>query len=174
LQQVLHLPEIWILRPHNPLTRDWSGAYAGAQVGYGFGDVDGTDFDGVVGGVYGGYNYDLGRIVLGAEADFSLGDLSIDGGDDSIDQVARLKARAGIDAGRALFYGTAGAAYASGDIGGASLGDFGWVAGAGVDVQVTERITAGVEYLYHDFSDFDDTGADVSANSVSARIGLSF
>ncbi|WP_112323067.1 outer membrane protein [Oceanibium sediminis] len=153
---------------------DWTGAYGGAQLGYGFGDASGTDFDGVLGGLYGGYNYDFGRFVLGAEVDANLADLQIDGTSDTIDSISRLKLRAGVDAGRALFYASGGGAYATADLGGTSYSDFGWTAGAGVDVLVTDRITAGVEYLYHEFNDFDNTGADISANTIAARVGYRF
>lgn len=157
----------------NPGT-DWTGAYGGAQLGYGFGDASGTDFDGVLGGLYGGYNYDFGQFVLGAEVDANLADLQLDGGAGTIESISRLKLRAGLDAGRALVYATGGGAFASADLGGSSASDFGWAVGGGIDVLVTERVTAGVEYLYHEFDDFDGTGNDISANTIAARVGFRF
>lgn len=70
----------------------WSGAYIGGQVGYGFGkskfkeNPDPTDPDtlgsgslkpnGFLGGVYAGYNFDIGNnVILGADGDFNYGNL---------------------------------------------------------------------------------------------------
>ena len=151
---------------------DWTGFYAGAQAGYGFGDVGGTDVEGIVGGLHAGYNYDFGRFVLGSELDYNFGD--VNGGGDTIDQLAHLKAKGGFKVGKALVYGTAGGAYASGDIGGSDLSDFGWTAGAGVDYQVRPNIIAGVEYQYSQFDDFDSSGSDVTTNQISAKVSYKF
>ncbi len=160
--------------PVAPIGVDWTGPYVGAQLGYGFGDADGTDFDGVLGGVHAGYNYDLGNWVVGAELDYNFANLELDGSDDTIDQIGRLKAKAGYEIGQALLYGTAGGAYAEADVGGSTLSDFGWVAGAGVDYMVSDNIIAGVEYLYHGFDDFDDSGVDVDASTVAAKVSFKF
>ncbi|WP_285535969.1 autotransporter outer membrane beta-barrel domain-containing protein, partial [Brucella sp. NBRC 12950] len=55
----------------------WTGGYLGGQVGYGWGksrfDTDGFDLgnvkpDGFLGGLYAGYNFDLGNsVVLGID-----------------------------------------------------------------------------------------------------------
>lgn len=160
--------------PVAPIGVDWTGLYAGAQLGYGFGDAEGTDFDGIVGGGQVGYNYDFGKWVLGAEADYNFADLSLDGVDGSIDQIGRLKAKAGYEVGKALLYGTAGGAYAEAEIDGEDFDDFGWVAGAGVDYMVTDNVIAGVEYLYHGFNNFDDSNADVDANTIAAKVSYKF
>jgi len=152
---------------------DWTGAYAGLQLGYGTGDVDGTDFDGVLGGAHVGYRADFGSWVLGGELDYNLADLGLDGGAGEIDEIARLKLQAGYDLGDSLVYATAGGAYAGADIGG-SLSDTGWAAGLGFDTRITSNMTAGVEYLYHEFSNFDGTGSDVTANTISAKVGFQF
>ncbi len=160
-----------------PVGTDWTGFYGGAQLGYGFGSLDGVadeDLDGFIGGVMGGYNYDFGQFVLGAEVDYSLADLSFDVTDGEIDQVGRLKLRAGFDAGRALIYGTGGLAYANASIPGDDLNDTGYFIGAGVDYLITDRIFGGVEYLYHQFDDLDNSGIDAQVNTVSARLGFRF
>ena len=68
---------------------DWSGPYVGLQGGYGWGDTQPTfddgiaselgdvDYEGFVGGIEAGYNWQSGNLVLGVEADGSLS--SIDG-----------------------------------------------------------------------------------------------
>jgi len=58
--------------------RDWSGAYLGGYLGYGFGQLDvkfdgvhpaDTDLDGVAGGGLAGWNAQFGGLVVGLEAD---------------------------------------------------------------------------------------------------------
>src|SRR5687768_7315434 len=70
---------------------NWTGFYLGGHVGYGWGrstlnDVDNFclgisncpnppdryNFDGIVGGVQAGYNWQTGNLVFGVEADFSF------------------------------------------------------------------------------------------------------
>lgn len=168
--------------PVAPVTPDWTGFYAGAQGGYGFGDAeifgDEVDHDGFVGGVHAGYNHDFGRFVLGGEADLNYANLEVDEGLDfpeaKIDQLHRLKLKAGWDTGRALVYGTAAAAYANLDASDDDLSDWGWGVGAGVDVMVRRNISTGIEYMYHEFDDFDDTGLDVDIHTVQARVSYHF
>ena len=154
-------------------TGDWGGFYGGAALGYGFGDAGGTDFDGPIGGLFAGYNWDLGKYVLGIEGDFNLADLTVDGSPDAIDQVGRIKLRGGIDLGRTLVYAVGGAAYANVDSS-PDLSDWGYALGAGADYQITERWVGGVEYLYHGFDDFDGSGVDVDAHTIQARLSMRF
>lgn len=152
-------------------------------------DIDG---DGAIGGIYGGYQYDFGQFVVGGELDLNLANLDfdddspldifdeglsdsldIDGGAE-IDQVHRLKLRAGYDAGNTLIYGVVGAAYASAEIFQEDFSDTGWVAGAGVDYKLQSGLTVGGEILYHDWEDFDDTGVDFDATTAAVRVGYSF
>ncbi len=81
-----------------PPACSWTGIYVGLRIGYGgqwhdvrfdpsrspgdfgyYGDDVSVDSDGVIGGGALGYNYQLGRFVLGAEADFSGADVSGNG-----------------------------------------------------------------------------------------------
>lgn len=165
---------------------DWTGGYVGASLGYG--DVDAEivepldlDATGAIGGLFAGYQRDFGSFVLGAELDANLASFEVDvddldlgdldGVDLSMDRLHRLKVRAGYDAGRALVYGVAGAAYgnlnAEVDFGGVEeaddSSDWGYVVGAGAEVLVTDRVSVGGEVLYHKFDDLvsaEDLGAD--------------
>lgn len=154
-------------------------------------DVDG---DGVVGGAFAGYQQDFGSFVLGAEVDLNAanvdfdeddffgGDVNVDFDDDgdidnggaSIDQIHRLKLRAGYDAGNALIYGVAGAAHAKAEIFGDDYSDTGYVVGAGMDYMVRPNMTVGGEVLYHNWDDFDDTGIDFDATTFQARVAFKF
>lgn len=153
---------------------DWTGGYAGAQLGYGDlgNDVNGS---GALYGVHAGYNWDFGSWVLGGELDYDASEIDIDGGvDDTLDSVARVKLRAGYDLGRTLLYATAGPAWANASVGGTDLSDNGWFAGAGIGFQMTDRWVVGGEVLGHQFDDFDGTGLDVEATTATLRASFKF
>lgn len=170
---------------------DWSGFYAGAHLGWGWGDVENsvvngifgeigdipsTDIDGILGGAQIGYNHQFGFVVGGVEADFSL--TGIDGEvtrfcggpcdppnifETEYDWLATVRGRLGLAFGRVLVYGTGGLAIA--DIedrytrpgGGTPFTSdetaFGWTAGGGVEVGLTNRLSIKAEYLHADFGD---------------------
>ncbi|MGI3163642.1 outer membrane protein [Pseudooceanicola sp. 200-1SW] len=152
---------------------DWTGAYAGASLGYGELDADlpgggSDDADGSLYGLQVGYDYDFGTFVLGGELDYSATDLDFSGVD--VDSLTRLKIRAGYDAGQTLIYGVAGAAHAETDLG----DDNGWLLGVGADYKLTDNVTVGGEYVYHQFDDFDDTGVDIDGSTLAARVNYRF
>ncbi len=176
--------------PAPVLGTDWTGGYVGGQLGWGWAGAENdeleADGDGVIGGLTAGYRYDFGRFVLGAEAQYDWADIELDdaelaGADidlgdatPSLDSVARIKATAGYDAGRALVYGSAGWARATIQADGEDESDDGWVVGAGVDYLLTDRITIGGEVMHHRFDDFNDSGADVDATTLQARVTYNF
>ncbi|MBU0861024.1 MAG: porin [Alphaproteobacteria bacterium] len=155
------------------MTNDWSGFYAGAQVGFGqleteFGDDSAdSDEDLTAYGVQAGYLYDLGKFVVGAEAAYAQ--LDVDGLDDKAD-VLRAGVIAGYDAGRFLPYVTAG--YANVDADG--VDDDGYYYGAGVDYAVTSKVRVGVEYLEHKFDNFNDSDVDLTAKTTSLKVSYVF
>ncbi|WP_172295864.1 outer membrane protein [Pseudoruegeria sp. HB172150] len=161
-----------------PITYDWSGFYAGAQLGWGQvnGD-DGTVEDegnGIIGGVHAGYDWDFGNVVVGLGADYDAADIEFDDTDGSLDSVTRAKLRVGYDAGKWLFYGTGGPAWATADLAGTDYSDQGWFAGAGAEYRINENVSLAGEALYHQFDDFDDTGIDVDTTTVQARVSYRF
>lgn len=152
--------------------RDWTGGYVGAQLGYADVDtnVSGVDGDGAIGGLVAGYDYDFGSYVLGAGIDYDFADIGL-GGAATLEEVLRLKLRAGVEAGPTLIYATGGWARAYTD----NLGsDDGYFVGAGVEYPVTDVISLGAEVLYHAFSDFDGSGVDVDATTVQAKVNYRF
>lgn len=177
---------------------DWSGVYAGAQLGYGDigvdneldrdgdGDVDddddkfafgsSLDGDGAIGGIHAGYLHDLGKYVVGAEIDYDVTGIDLGTtGIAELDSVTRLKLKAGYDAGRTLYYGVFGAAYADATVGGADLSDSGYIIGAGMSYLLTDDWMLGGEVLYHDFgNNFDGAGVSVDATTVQIRASYRF
>lgn len=155
---------------------DWNGGYAGIQLGYGKADGDFAGFEGsgAVGGIHGGYRWDLGRTVLGAELDYNGSNIDNDQFDVKLQSLARLKLQAGYDLGNTLIYATAGLAHAKADIGSDSRSDTGWVAGLGVDYALTEQWSVGGEALYQKFSDFDGSGFDYDGTTVQLKASYRF
>ncbi|WP_185983240.1 outer membrane protein [Aureimonas mangrovi] len=176
-----------------PSVYTWSGPYAGGFVGYNFADFDqagGASFDGegLVGGVYAGYNLQTEQFVYGIEGDIGASDLSAGGfnvatgtpiGADST-AFGSLRARVGIAYDPILLFATGGLAVAGNELslGGAqdSNTHFGYTVGAGVEAAVTDNITSRVEYRYSDFESEDYNLGNVTISSGydehSIRAGL--
>lgn len=155
-----------------PAGYDWGGFYAGAQLGYGDASATGgIEGDGIIGGVHAGYNYDFGQVVAGGELDYDFTDIALSGGAGTIDSVLRGKVKLGYDAGPTLIYATGGVARADTS----NLGqDTGAVFGAGVDYLLTPSTIVGIEYLNHDFNDFDGSGVDVDVDTFRLKGSLRF
>lgn len=176
-------------------TFTWTGFYAGLNAGYGwsvgtsryfdpaFGNVGGGRKGGFVGGVQGGYNYQFGMFLIGAEADLQYAAVGNKGASygrtyfpgDSDGYYGTIRARLGATFDRLLVFGTGGFAY--GDVGGnkgydTELGrhrgnstNGGWTLGAGVEYALTNNFVAKVEGSY--------VNLDTSGNYVlDDRIGL--
>jgi outer membrane immunogenic protein len=166
----------------------WTGFYIGAEVGYAWGKDTTTEYltatntftgfnpsynvHSAVGGLYGGYNYQIGSVVLGIESDIEAANINggftapaVGGaGTTRLDWQGSLRGRLGFTADKVLFYGTGGLAFA--DISHtytnlitgvpettASLRT-GWTAGAGVEVALTPKLLARVEYRFTDYGPY--------------------
>jgi opacity protein-like surface antigen len=176
-----------IAMPVMPST-DWSGFYAGAQLGYADiefdEDVDEEpEFSGAIYGVHAGYMYDIGSVVLGAEFDYDLTSIeeTIDGSDSSltieVDSIMRVKARIGYDAGSFLPYVTGGVVRTtlSSDSEPDEIeadGDFYGIGGA---YRFNDNVLIGVEVLQHKFYEGDvEPGDGFDATSATARVSFLF
>lgn len=169
----------------------WGGAYVGGGVTYDwgrFGGSDERDANAVGGTLYGGYNFQNGQIVYGAEADVSYNGEDGSAGGAGLTGTqgvnGSLRGRVGYDMNPFLIYGTAGVAAANHKLESATDEDsqaaVGYTVGAGVEALVTDNIVARVEYRYTDYAsrDFDIDGAKVSRgfddHSVKVGIGVKF
>ncbi len=172
-----------------PPVNTWSGPYAGVSLGYAFAGETEDDFDnsidtdGFLLGGFAGYNYQVGNIVAGAEADigYSWEDGSNAGVTSESGVEGSLRARLGyVVSPNILLYATAGGAAKDLEISAAGDSDsntmIGWTAGGGADVMVTERVFGRVEYRYTDFGSetFELGGAsgDVSDKNHRVSVGL--
>jgi outer membrane immunogenic protein len=208
-------PPIGDLRP---TTFDWSGPYVGV-----FGAavaVDGT-FDGTctavpacgtptytdiehsgIGyayGILGGWNYQIDSFVMGIEGDWAFGGTVATNDEPGIDtdlsfnNIATLRARAGMAFDNTLLYFTGGLAAVDMEFG-AVMPDligysdsqwvYGWTAGGGLEHAFTQNFSGRIEYLYVNLDDSDysitDTGlvtfdATQSFNDIHmVRAGLTY
>ena len=190
----LPTPDVVAAEPAN----DWTGFHLGALLGWTWADADtdaaegdgegDVDADGVDGGVYAGFDYQMGNFVLGAEGDLIVSGVDGEAGPLSVDQGLNgsLRARAGIALDQFLLYGTGGAALTAVELGRGGTDDdatlWGWTVGAGAEAMITDNITARVEYRYTDYEDETfSVGAppasvesDLSTHSVRAGVGVKF
>lgn len=156
---------------------DWTGFYAGLELGFGQNDASGAatgEGDGVLGGVHAGYDWDFGTYVVGAELSYDASDIKQNGGA-QVDNLARLKLRLGADMGQSLVYAAAGPAWMDLSMPGAgSSDDNGWFVGAGLERALRENVTLGGEILYHQFDNFSKSGVDYEVLTVQARVSFRF
>ena len=141
----------------------WSGAYAGGQLGYAWGR---NGLHGPQGGVYGGVNTNVGpNIVVGAEAELNISGQTrhtVNTGNlvrQSSDWNAAVRARAGVAFDRVMPYATAGIAFADDSVKGfganSSTTKVGYVVGAGVEGKVSDRISVKGELVHMGFGSTD-------------------
>lgn len=169
----------------------WTGFYAGANGGYGWGRSSWSDatvatdsgrfstHGALLGGQL-GYNWQLGSVVFGIETDADWVNMTgsgvggvclADGGglcQTKQDWFGTTRARIGYAFGRWLPYVTGGAAY--GDIkvlqsnGTSTDTRLGWTAGGGLEYSIDRNWSAKVEYLHLDLG---TAGFFSAANGVS-------
>lgn len=171
----------------------WSGAYAGADIGYGLLDGDfsalgstvSQDFNGATLGGFVGYNWQLSNgFVTGIE-----GDVSYNWNDEAFSDVeagtewaGSVRGRLGFAFDRALVYGAAGWTATRGFAKDVPSGEevsktfSGWTIGAGLEYAVTDTVFLRGEYRYNDFGDKDiDVGPgilNVDLNQSVVKVGL--
>ena len=155
-----------------------------------------------------GANLQMGQFVLGVEGTVSwLNGRAVDdrSGDPiaivvstDIKQLATLRGRAGMAFDNVLFFATAGVAmaqtegrladiYARGTYAYSDAQMFwGWTAGAGVEIGVTERVSIKAEALYHDLgkrtysfaadpgAPYDEITADGALKGWVGQVGINF
>jgi outer membrane immunogenic protein len=165
-------------------TYGWMGPYLGANIGYRWGALSnsGAEPNGVAGGLQGGYNWQIGQFVLGAEADLQLSNASgmFANYKFSNPWFGTVRGRAGYAMNNILFYGTLGLAYGRGhvDVGGVGEDNLhgGWTAGAGLEVGLTRNWSARTEYLYLDLGSefYGLTGTNNGFTTNLVRFGVDY
>lgn len=182
----------------------WTGFYIGGNAGYAWGNIDTTTFgvlptledpEGFVGGGQIGYNYQVGQIVFGVEADFQGADLKAtvrDGlgnsASNEINYFGTVRGRIGYAIDRFLPYVTGGFAYANvksqfaTPLASVSNDNtqYGYTIGAGLEYAFTNNLTAKLEYLYVDLeresvrTPFGAANIKVGTDFSVVRAGLNY
>ncbi len=198
--------------PYAPAPYNWSGFFLGASApGALWGETKwpvaaGTaanNFAGVMAGGGGGYNYQMGALVIGGQAEWDWTNArggesfncSTNGGfftncNTRVDSIFTATARLGYALDRLLIYGQGGLAvgdvranivsnssFPGGTLASDSKTAVGWTIGAGFEFGLTQNISAKAEYIYFDLgSDTYNLGVPVAINRTGniGRVGLNY
>jgi outer membrane immunogenic protein len=178
---------------------NWTGFYIGPEIGGGWGSetvtvveaagpsfpvgsTHSTDYSGFLGGVYGGYNYQINQFLVGIEGDYTWADLTGDSTEVSpftgdiehnnvtVDWIATATGRLGYAANNWLFYAKGGWAWA-GFNGNSTLSNpaqtetivqsvsssnrDGWTVGGGIEWGFSQHMSFKLEYDYVKFNTAD-------------------
>ncbi|WP_168201635.1 outer membrane protein [Phreatobacter aquaticus] len=191
----------------------WTGFYIGGQIGGAWMNNSTREFvtatgvatgfqqafraNGLIGGIHGGYNYQINNFVLGLEADLEAAGVSggyrLANGNGTRfrdNWQGSVRARAGVAVDRALFYVTGGVAFAQmrhSYFTAAVTESFsqtraGWTLGAGVEYALAANWTARLEYRYSDFGRANYVNAVAfpgftyrqNPNEHAVRVGVSY
>lgn len=126
----------------------------GGNLGYQWGDVNGGPLkpSGISGGIQGGYNWQFGQFVVGAEADIQASGSShtFAAWKFSNPWFGTLRGHAGFAMNNILIYGTGGLAFGGLRAEVLNLSETrwatGWTLGVGAEIGITQNWSAKVEY----------------------------
>ncbi|MFN3657296.1 MAG: outer membrane protein [Pseudolabrys sp.] len=162
------------------LPYNWTGFYIGGDIGAGWGRHNRTipssgftnsyNSSGIIGGVHGGYNWQMQAIVVGLEADINAtGIKGDDGGTGGTLDSTKLKwlgsvrGRIGYAFDRFLVFGTGGWAFGGLEhFNNAGAGETftknrsGWTLGGGVEYGLTPNWTVRADYRYVDLGTYSN------------------
>jgi outer membrane immunogenic protein len=138
---------------------NWTGFYLGAMGGYAQENSDGLgSLSGGFAGGTAGYNWQMGNVVLGIEADAAWADIGSTFGpfETQVRSTGTVRGRVGYAFDQVLIYGTGGYAWADNRLTIAGIVSdskihSGWTLGAGVEVMFAPKWSVKAEYLYRSF-----------------------
>lgn len=157
---------------------NWTGAYAGAGIGYGRMDFDGFNSrNSPVGALFGGYRMDMGSYVLGGELTVSpgaFGSATLPGGDE-LKSGASLMVSAGMPISadrRTLGYVAAGPTLVRTSGAGGSDTSVGAGLQLGLDHMLTDQIMLRGSVTYTAINNVGN--ADLDTRTLGAGLGVAF
>jgi outer membrane immunogenic protein len=188
------------LEPPRAEADRWTGFYLGGTLGtmwgpgVASGDIGTYTFEqeGRVGTVFAGYNFQVGRSVLGLEIDVGTGNVTSSTATgqgilrSELNSLGSARARAGfLVAPALLLYGTAGLAWSNMDF---TVGNFntvsdtlwGYQVGTGAELMLSRHIGLRLEYIYTDLGKQPfghnglNNGYDPDSHTVRAGISVKF
>ncbi len=177
----------------NPESFSWTGPYVGIFVGgmlsnfsnaSGGAGASGSDGSSTVGGDI-GYNWQINRLVLGAEGDIAAIDTNSTSAGTKFTEnwMSTLRGRLGYSFGRFLPYVTAGLGFTGTNakldgVGSDSSVQTGFAGGVGVDADILGNFFTRAEYLYVDVPNENSTisGTTISGGSGNniIRLGVGY
>lgn len=107
---------------------------------------------------------------MGGELEYDRVNNDLGAGGGTLDEIGRIKVKAGYDFGPVLGYGVLGAARATSTFG----NENGLVYGLGLAMPVTDYLSVSGEVLRHQFNDFGGAGNDFDVNTFNLRASLRF
>jgi len=188
--------------PAVPALYSWTGLYLGLNAGYAGatvtntvagGGLDGSGSANIPGGIGGaqiGFNYQLGTVVMGFEADLDgtmatkssatiTGVAGVTSGTDKIPWIGTCRGRLGYAFDRFLVYATAGGA-ATQLVSNLNVGAVGsanttfthgaWTAGGGFETAITDDLSVRLEYLYLDTGNINVAQVGPPTVNVTGRV----
>lgn len=156
----------------------WSGPWVGVLGAVG--EIGGS---GLLGGIAFGHALQFDKVVIGLEGEASGGGIDARrlGGRYELEAFGAIRARVGYAFGRFVAFGSAGVAFASAEFARSGARDrevqAGWMLGAGVDVALTDNLSARAEYVHVDLDEKTFSaggGASLGPSGGLARLGLNY
>jgi len=159
--------------------QDMTGAYAGIAYESTNGGVDNwseLDLGATPGaGFFLGYNHDFGQFFIGGEVAVSQSEMSNSSEWFAVDNVIDLKLKAGTSFGDYAVYGIVSSSSASWSAYGEYSGNLaGTGFGVGVERQLSDRFSLGVEYLSRSMGDSDASYDNDDITTLALRGIISF
>ncbi len=155
------------------LSSDWTGAYAGGQLGYANVKPSGGIADGENGtiGLHAGYDYDFGSWVVGGEIDVDRLDVKVGKPTAAtVDHVTRAKLKLGYDFNQVMVYAVGGPARVKTTLGSKTDPFY----GLGMSFFSGPTWSFSGEYLRHDFKNIGGSGVDAKAETFTIRASYRF
>lgn len=164
---------------------DWSGLYGGVVLDFASVEIENStgavtnDGNGLMAGLEGGYRYDLGDIVLGANTSVIFGSVDIPPvtgalpQNPSLDFLASVGIEAGYDLGQVLVYGGIGYSWATAtNASNNRIYDSGAQFEIGADYMLSDTVIVGGGITRTNLDDFN--GSDMRVTSFGLRAAYRF
>ncbi|GAB5445340.1 porin family protein [Gymnodinialimonas sp.] len=176
---------VGVAAPATAQSTDWTGFYAGGQLEIASVDIDSTagvalnEGSGAMVGVFGGYRFDLGDVVLGATGSAVFGNVGVEPlipaatPDPTLDVLVRAGIEIGYDLGPVLVTGGVGQTFGvMTNAANSRQSEFGSYFAIGADYMLNEDIMIGADVTRTNLDNF--SGQDVSVTSFGIGAAYRF